>query len=101
MTRRKWTDATIEADLTALVGELGRMPTRKELTDRRASGLWSAMHRHGGIAAWRSRVTPPVPGPTAGGTPASPATPTREDIARRAYFLGLEQGGGDPFGHWL
>jgi Protein of unknown function (DUF2934) len=83
--RRRWTETTIAAELGPIVAELGRMPTRRELADRGLGGAWSAMQRHGGLAAWRERLT---------------ARPTREDIATRAYFLAQERGG-DPFTNWL
>src|SRR3954454_21643812 len=76
-TRRRWTTETIQATLEPLVAELGRMPTRTELADRGLSGLTSAMQRHGGVAEWRARMT-------------------HEAIALRAYFLALEERGGDP-----
>jgi hypothetical protein len=62
------------------------MPTRRELADRGLGGAWSAMQRHGGVAAWRERLTAP--------------RPTREDIATRAYFLAQERAGA-PFDTWL
>jgi acyl-CoA synthetase (AMP-forming)/AMP-acid ligase II len=56
-TRRRWTPETIHAELAPIVAELGRMPKREELAARGLSGLSSAMHRHGGVAAWRERMT--------------------------------------------
>jgi hypothetical protein len=40
------------------------------------------LQRHGGVAEWRARMT-------------------HEAIALRAYFLALEERGGDPLAHWL
>ena len=87
--RRRWTDATIESELTAIAAELGRMPTRRELCDRGLGGLWTAMQRHGGLTAWRGRVSP------------APAGPSRDAIEQRAYFIAIERGGGDPLDNWL
>ena len=83
--RRRWTEASIEAVLAPLVADLGRMPTRRELADRSVGGAWSAMQRHGGLDAWRERLL----------------RPRRDDIERRAYFIALERGGGDPLDNWL
>jgi hypothetical protein len=83
-TRRRWTDASLEAVLTPIVADLGRMPTRRELTDLGVGGAWSAMQRHGGVDAWRGRLL----------------RPRRDDIERRAYFIALERGG-DPVRNWL
>ena len=83
-TRRRWTDAALEAVLEPIVADLGRMPTRRELTDRSVGGAWSAMQRHGGVDAWRERLL----------------QPRRDDIERRAYFIALERGG-DPLDNWL
>jgi len=87
-TRRRWTPETIHATLEPLVAELGRMPKREELAERGLSGLTSAMQRHGGVAAWRERMT------------AAPVDVSHEAIAERAYFLSLT-GQGDPMSHWL
>ena len=84
ITRRRWTDESIEATLAPVVADLGRLPTRKELSERGVSGAWSAMQRHGGIDAWRDRLL----------------QPRRDDIERRAYFIALERGG-DPVDNWL
>ena len=70
--------------LTPIVADLGRMPTRRELADRAVGGAWSAMHRHGGLDAWRARLL----------------RPRRDDIERRAYFIAIERGG-DPVDNWL
>jgi DUF2934 family protein len=93
MPRRTWNEATIEAELAPLVARLGRFPKRAELAAVGLSGLWTAMQRHGGLAAWRERISAP------------PATSTakrvdHDDIARRAYFLAQERGG-DPIENWL
>src|SRR3954453_18359880 len=81
--RRRWTDETIETELTAVVARLGRMPTRRELTEQGLGGLWTARQRQGGLPAWRGRVTAE---PAA---PAALAAPSRDDVARRAYFIAL------------
>ena len=117
-TRRRWTQDSIRSELAPIVAELGRMPSRRELTDRGLGGAWSAMHRHGGIAAWRlefiaspdsqtiAAVTParaPVAAPAVVAvltSPAAAAPPSRHEIAQRAYFIAL-QGGGDPVANWL
>ena len=84
ITRRRWTDESIEATLAPIVADLGRLPTRKELSERGVGGAWSAMQRNGGVDAWRDRLL----------------QPRRDDIERRAYFLALERGG-DPVDNWL
>ena len=86
-TRRRWSETVLETELTPIVAELGRMPTRKELADRGVGGAWSAMQRTGGLAAWRERLEP------------RPA-PTAADVAVRAYYLAQEQGG-DPLANWF
>src|SRR4051794_26460295 len=91
-TRRRWTPETIELELSPIVAELGRMPKRDELTERGLSGLWSAMSRNGGLTVWRERMSAPA-------TTVAPIS--HEEISQRAYFLALEQGGGDPMAHWL
>ena len=105
--RRSWTQASIETEIAPIVAELGRMPTRRELTDRGLGGAWSAMQRLGGIATWRRSLTalaaasPPAQAATAAPkTAALTATPSREHIATRAYFI-AQQGGGDPVANWL
>jgi len=93
MPRRSWNEATIEAELAPVVAKLGRFPKRAELVDLGLGGLWTAMQRHGGPAAWRERIVP-APSPPA-------AKPVHhDDIARRAYFLSQERGG-DPIDNWL
>lgn len=92
-TRRSWNDETIEAELTPIVAELGRMPKREELSAQGLTGLWSAMRRNGGITAWKERMTP-------GQAEANGAT-THDEIAHRAYQIGLERGGDDPVANWL
>jgi len=89
-TRRRWTPETILAELEPIVAELGRFPKREELAERGLSGLTSAMQRHGGVPAWRERVTA-----------ASPAAASHDDIAHRAYLKSLEPGGDDPLANWL
>ncbi|HWT22785.1 MAG TPA: DUF2934 domain-containing protein [Solirubrobacteraceae bacterium] len=92
MKRRTWTEATIEAELTAVVATLGRFPKRAELIDRGLGGLWTAMQRNGGVPAWRDRLAAPAA--------PEPRAVAHEDIARRAYFLAQERGG-DPVANWL
>jgi hypothetical protein len=89
-TRRRWTPETILAELEPIVAELGRFPKREELAERGLSGLTSAMQRHGGVPAWRERVT-------------AAAEPELDhaDIAHRAYLKSLEPGGHDPLENWL
>jgi hypothetical protein len=100
-TRRRWTDESITTELRPIVAELGRMPTRRELTDRGVGGAWSAMQRRGGVAAWAERLTPaPGSAPPAVAEASPLAAPTRLDIERRAYFIAHERGG-DPVGNWL
>jgi hypothetical protein len=88
-TRRRWTPETILAELEPIVAELGRFPKREELAERGLSGLTSAMGRHGGVAAWRERVT------------ASAPAVSHEDIAHRAYLKSLAPDGHDPLANWL
>ena len=102
-TRRRWTQDSIRMEIAPIVAELGRMPTRRELSDRGVSAAWSAMQRHGGIAAWRIRLdSPPAPVTRLAASAAAPssAAPSRDDIARRAYFI-AQQRGGDPVANWL
>ena len=95
-TRRRWTTETIQAALEPLVTELGRFPTRAELTERGLSGLPSAMQRHGGLAEWKARFAA-APEPT----PTVTVTVTHDAIAERAYFIALTEPHGDPLLHWL
>ena len=90
-TRRRWSETALETELTPIVAELGRMPTRKELTDRGVGGAWSAMQRHGGIDSWRLRLA---------GEPVAPPAPTAADVALRAYYIAQERGG-DPVANWF
>ena len=117
-TRRRWTEESIRSEIAPIATQLGRMPTRRELTDRGLGGAWSAMQRTGGISQWRESlsVAPPAAAPSpespvAGAPAAAPspqslpgpaptALPSREAIARRAYFI-AEQRGGDPLANWL
>ena len=105
-TRRRWTEESIRIEISPIVAELGRMPTRRELTERGLGAAWSAMQRRGGIAAWRLELDPPVVPVTPVTrvvrlSPATPsAAPSREEIARRAYFIALQRGG-DPVSNWL
>lgn len=87
--RRRWTEETTENELAAPVAELGRMPTRGELSDRALAGAWAAIQRLGGLPAWRDQLL----------TQATEA-PSRRDIEERAYFI-FEQCGGDPLANWL
>jgi len=89
ITRRRWTDATIETELRAQSAELGHFPTRPELVARGLRGLWDAMRSSGGVDAWRERMNG-----------ASPA-PSREAIAVRAYELYAEGLPGDADAHWF
>jgi hypothetical protein len=117
--RRRWTDEIIQAELTSLIAELGRMPTRTELTARGMGGLWSALSRRGGIRVWRERMAPlgAVAAPADKGAPkmavpelAVPKvqivvpkviTPPHEHIAVCAFFLYERGGAGDHVAHWL
>ena len=107
-TRRRWTEESIRHEIAPIVAELGRMPTRRELTDRGLAAAWSAMQRHGGLAAWRLVLTAPTKAPSpAAPAPArarvvamAPSSPSRHDIAQRAYFI-AQQRGGDPVANWL
>jgi hypothetical protein len=99
-TRRRWTQESIRHEIAPVVAELGRMPTRRELTDRGLSAAWSAMQRRGGIAAWRLELGAPL-APVVRLKPAAPSgPPSPDDIARRAYFI-AQQRGGDPVANWL
>ncbi len=89
--RRRWTEESIRIEIPPIVAELGRMPTRRQLTDRGLGGAWSAMQRHGGIPAWRLLLIAEAD---------SPSPPSRDDIAQRAYFIALQRGG-DPVSNWL
>src|SRR5262245_2373867 len=87
--RRQWTDDTIRAELLPVAEELGRMPTRSELTNRGIGGVWSAMGRRGGVAAWRAAVA------------AHLATPADEEQVRVAAYFLFENGyPGDDVAHW-
>ena len=105
-TRRSWTEASIRTEIAPIVAALGRMPTRREPTDRGVGGAWSAMQRLGGIAAWRESLAVPhaaiAPAQRPAGTPmaAETAAPSAEHIATRAYFI-AQQRGGDPVANWL
>jgi hypothetical protein len=94
MTRRTWTDDTVLAELTAVIGELGRFPKKTDLEARGIGGLWGAMQRRGGIAVWRERVT-------ATAEPAFVATAGAADVAVAAYFLYQNGHPGGPEEHWL
>jgi hypothetical protein len=104
--RRQWTDDTIRQELLPIVEELGRFPRKSELTERGVGGLWAAMGRRGGVAAWRESVAAqPVAAPvaavaTAPATVAEPVVPTEEHIAIAAYFLFENGHPGDPETHW-
>jgi len=111
MPRRTWNEATIEAELAPLVAKLGRFPKRADLAAVGLGGLWPAMQRHGGLAAWRERISSPPAAPTAkpvrhddGPNPVhhddTPKPIHHDEIARRAYFLSQERGG-DPIENWL
>jgi hypothetical protein len=121
-TRRKWDAETIHSTLEPIVAELGRFPKREELSARGLSGLSTAMGKLGGVAEWRARFADGA----AAAAPAAEATPAPEVpaavetveavevievvevveipyevIAERAYYIALEQQGGDPIDHWL
>ena len=98
MPRRTWNEATIEAELASLVAKLGRFPKRAELAAVGMSGLWTAMQRHGGLAAWRERISSRSAKPVHHDSAPKPVH--HDDIARRAYFLSQERGG-DPIDNWL
>src|SRR4051794_7670793 len=102
MPRRTWNEATIEAELAPVVAKLGRFPKRAELAAVGLSGLWTAMQRHGGLAAWRERISSPSAAPAAKSVDRAdrPTPVDHDDIARRAYFLAQERGG-DPIENWL
>lgn len=109
-TRRRWDAETIHATLEPIVAELGRFPKRDELSARGLSGLSTAMGKLGGVAEWRARFADAAPA-----APAAPEAPTTVDvvevvevvevpyeaIAERAYYIALENQGGDPVDHWL
>ena len=76
------------------------MPTRRELADRDLGAAWSAMQRHGGIAAWRVLLATPAAPVAPLLRIASAPAPSRDDIAQRAYFI-AQQHGGDPVANWL
>jgi hypothetical protein len=110
-TRRRWTPETIEAELTPIVAELGRMPKREELAERGLSGLSSAMGRHGGAAAWKEKMLATVTAtPVAVVETAAPVAVVEapavdevahEHIAVAAYFKSLELYEVDPVAIWL
>ena len=89
ITRRRWTDATIESELRAQTAELGHFPTRSDLVARGMRGLWDAMRSSGGVDAWRDRVN------------GDSSEPSREEIAVRAYHLYAEGVPGDAEAHWF
>lgn len=91
-TRRSWTEESIRNEIAPIVAELGRMPTRRELSDRGLGGAWSAMQRNGGLDAWRKRLDGRLERPV--------VPPSRDDIAVHAYYLAQEHGG-DPVENWL
>ncbi len=105
-TRRLWNPETIHAALEPIVAELGRFPKRDELAARGLSGLSTAMGKHGGVAEWRTRFADAAPAAAVVAV-AEPVVPvastvvTHEEIAERAYYIALDQQGGDPFQHWL
>jgi hypothetical protein len=122
--RRQWNDETIRQELLPVADELGRMPTRKELTDRGVGGAWAAMGRLGGVDAWRELVAQhltsaaPVEAPAAVTTTVevvnegpvtivettSTATiveaPTEEHVRIAAYFLFQNGHPGGAEAHW-
>lgn len=120
--RRRWTEESIAQDLAPVVVELGRLPTRTELTNRGLGGLWSAMQRRGGIDQFAALLPAPAASPAAVtdgptraedlGTEPGPVQPdqqpekrftrdpTHAEISERAYFISQERGG-DPHQNWL
>lgn len=123
--RRRWTEESIAQELAPVVEELGRLPTRTELTKRGLGGLWSAMQRRGGIDQFATLLPAPSGSPAAvadgphadpsgapEGVPVATADaqpkveprftrdPTHEEISERAYFISQERGG-DPHENWL
>jgi hypothetical protein len=103
----KWNPETIHAALEPIVAELGRFPKREELSARGLGGLSTAMGKHGGVAEWRTRfvVTPVADAVVVDVVETVEVAPaaevTQEAIAERAYYIALEQQGGDPFEHWV
>ncbi len=89
------------------MAELGRFPKREELSARGLGGLSTAMGKHGGVAEWRTRfvVTPVEDSVVVEVVETVEVAPvaevSREAIAERAYYIALEQQGGDPFEHWV
>lgn len=106
-TRNKWTPETIHATLEPIVAELGRFPKRDELSARGLGGLSTAMGKHGGVAEWRGRFADaaPVAVETVEVVEVVETAPvgeiSHEAIAERAYYLAIENQGGDPMHHWL
>jgi hypothetical protein len=96
--RRRWTEDAVQAELAVLLAETGRMPTRAELTDRGLRGLWNAMSRLGGVAAWRERMGVAR---RSGILVPKFIVPPREQIAVAAYFRYQAGQPGGPVAHWL
>ena len=53
---REWDEARIRGELTALIGVVGRWPTRKDFETAGKLGLYVAMSRHGGVKRWRNEL---------------------------------------------
>lgn len=58
---RVWDEATIESTLREMTAESGRFPSQREFSDRGYMGLYQAIHRGAGTAAWARRlgIAPP------------------------------------------
>jgi hypothetical protein len=110
-TRRRWDAETIHATLEPIVAELGRFPKRDELSARGLSGLSTAMGKLGGVAEWRARFAEGAATAPAAAVEAPAAVEVvevvevvelpYEVIAERAYYIALDNQGGDPVDHWL
>jgi hypothetical protein len=95
--RRQWTDETIREVLLPIASELGRMPTRGELTAHGVGGLWSALGRRGGVDAWREVVANHLtPAPSV-----EPLAVDEEHVRIAAYFMFQNGHPGGPDSHWL
>ena len=98
--RRQWNDETIRETLVPIASELGRFPTRSELTERGVGGLWSALGRRGGVDAWREVVATHLAQPAAV-EPVAPVTVDDEHVRVAAYFMFQNGHPGDPNAHWI
>ncbi len=98
--RRQWTDETIRDTLLPIASELGRFPTRSELTERGVGGLWSALGRRGGVDAWREVVATQLAQPAAV-APVEPVQVDDEHVRVAAYFMFQNGHPGGPDSHWI